>query len=80
MLRKLIKQKYQRERALYALFPGRKLAICGCLIRREKPQSDGLVETFVLLEPFVRSGFTKTQYLRAQRQPSFMWIPNSAEA
>ena len=24
---KLIKQKYQRERALYALFPGRKLTL-----------------------------------------------------
>src|SRR5579859_922586 len=56
--RKLIKQKHQRERALYAFFPGCKLAICGCLVALEKPRSDGLVETFIPREPFIGSGTT----------------------
>src|ERR1700756_2934139 len=60
--RKLIQQKHKRERTLCVLCPGRKLASCGRLVDREKPRSDGLVETFVLREPFVASSFTPEGY------------------
>jgi TRAP-type C4-dicarboxylate transport system substrate-binding protein len=55
--RKLIEQQEKRQRALCVVFPTRKPAICGDLVGRDKPRSDGLVEAFVPLEPFVGSGF-----------------------